>query len=71
MKDNIEKNIQNLTTQLLELVRLKCWNNISNNVVFVLSNISEIKGENFFAQRLNRNKSKSWKILTGLLSPKK
>ncbi|SFD62124.1 hypothetical protein [Flavobacterium phragmitis] len=56
MKNSIEKDIQNLTTQLLELARLKCWNFISNNVVFLLSNISEIEGENFFTQRINRNK---------------
>ncbi|WP_289665934.1 hypothetical protein [Flavobacterium panacagri] len=62
MKSSIEEKIKNLTTQLLELARLKCWNTISNNLVFILSNISEIEGENFFTQRINRNKLNENKI---------
>ncbi|MBZ4034487.1 hypothetical protein K6T82_06900 [Flavobacterium sp. 17A] len=56
MKKSIENEIENQTTQLLELVNLKCWNTISKNLVFILSNISEVKGDDFFTQQLNRNK---------------
>lgn len=54
MKKNIEEEISNLTNQLLELVSLECWNDISNNLVFILSNISET-GENALVHRHNRN----------------
>lgn len=62
MQNNIEKNIQNLTTQLLELVKLNCWNSISDNLMFILSDISEVEGENFFIQRVNKNKLNKNKI---------
>ncbi|MFB9079633.1 hypothetical protein ACFFLS_07075 [Flavobacterium procerum] len=57
MKNNIEQEIQNLTNQLLELVALNCWNTISKNLVFILSNISETDtaGENVFLHRHNKN----------------
>ncbi|HEY1195072.1 hypothetical protein [Flavobacterium sp.] len=54
MKKNIEEEISNLTNQLIELVSLECWNDISNNLVFILSNISET-GENALVHRHNRN----------------
>jgi len=56
MKKNIEEEIKKLTAQLLELVNLYCWNDISNNFMFILSDISEVKGENFFIQNQNKNK---------------
>lgn len=55
MKKNIEEQIKNLTTQLLELAAVTCWNDISKNLVFILSNISEVKGDDFFTQIINRN----------------
>lgn len=62
MEKNIEEKIQNLTTSLLEMVKLKCWNPISENLMFILSNISEVEGENSFIQRKNRNKLNQKKI---------
>ena len=56
MENNIEKEIENLTTSLLDLVNLNCWNVISKNLMFIFSNISEVQGENFFIERNNRNK---------------
>ncbi len=47
METNLKKNLQNLTTELLKMANLYCWNSISKNTVFILSNISEIKEENF------------------------
>lgn len=57
MENSIEQKIQNLTTSLLEIVNIYCWNTISKNVVFILSNISETekKGENAFGRRHDRN----------------
>lgn len=61
---NIEQEIQNLTTQLFELVSLKCWNTISKNLVFILSNISETdtEGEKAFVHHRNRNIANKKKI---------
>ncbi|KRB56932.1 hypothetical protein [Flavobacterium sp. Root186] len=63
MENKIEEEIKNLTTQLLDLVNHYCWNDISKNLMFILSDISEVKGENFFIQRLNKNKLNKNKIL--------
>ncbi|MFH6992428.1 hypothetical protein [Flavobacterium sp. FlaQc-48] len=62
MEKNIEEEIENLTIRLLDLVNLNCWNAISRNLMFILSNISEAEGENFFIQRSNRNKLNKKKI---------
>jgi len=62
MEKNIEKEIENLTANLLEIVNLNCWNPISKNLMFILSNISEVEGENFFVQRKNRNELNKRKI---------
>jgi len=56
MENNIEEEIKNLTARLLELVNLYCWNDISKNLMFIFSDISEVKGKNFFIQRSSRNK---------------
>ena len=61
MEKNIEEEIANLMPKLLEMVNQCCWNNISENLMFILSNVSEVKGENFFVQRSNRNKLNSQK----------
>ncbi|WP_264523287.1 hypothetical protein [Flavobacterium sp. N502536] len=53
---NIEEQLEDLTTRLLEMVNLYCCNDISENLVFILSDISKVKGENFFIQRRNKNK---------------
>ncbi|WP_369615390.1 hypothetical protein [Flavobacterium sp. CFS9] len=53
---NIEEQIENLTIRLLEMVNLYCWNDISENLVYILSDISKVESENFFIQRRNRNK---------------
>ncbi|ABQ05323.1 hypothetical protein [Flavobacterium johnsoniae] len=56
IENNIKEKIENLTIRLLEIVHLHCWNNISKNLMFILSDISEVKGENFFIKRRNKNK---------------
>lgn len=62
MEKNIEVEIENQTIKLLDLVNIKCWNDISKNLMFILSNISEVQGENFFIQRINRNNLNKKKI---------
>jgi hypothetical protein len=55
-ENNIEEKIKNLIKRLLEMVNLYCWNDISENLMFILSDISEVNGENFFIQQKNKNK---------------
>lgn len=62
MEKNIEEEIKTLTIRLLDLVNLNCWNDISRNLMFILSNIPEVEGEKFFIQRINRNKLNKKKI---------
>lgn len=62
MENNIEKEIKNLTARLLEIVNLYCWNAVSENLMFILSDISEVKGKDFFIQRSIKNKLNKNKI---------
>lgn len=56
IENNIREEIQNSITQLFELAAVNCWNNISKNLRFILSDISETNRGNFYIQRRNRNK---------------
>ncbi|GAA3771439.1 hypothetical protein [Flavobacterium ginsengiterrae] len=53
---NIEEEIKNLTTLLFQLADHCCWNTLSKNVVFIISNISDVESEIFPKQRDLRNK---------------
>lgn len=50
-----EEDIKISIIQLIEIVNQNCWNNISPNLVFIVSNINEAKVDDFFIQRINRN----------------
>lgn len=52
----VEEKLQTLTNELLKLAKQTCWNDISKNLVYILSDISEVEGENYFTQRRNKNK---------------
>lgn len=56
MEKNIEKEIKNATSTLLEIVNQSCYNNISKKLMFILSNIKEVEGENSFVQLHNRRR---------------
>jgi hypothetical protein len=56
MKEINKEEIENAITKLLEMAKQSCWNNISNNFVYILSNINEVEGKNFFIRRINRKK---------------
>ncbi|MGY5353488.1 hypothetical protein [Wenyingzhuangia sp. IMCC45467] len=55
-KNNLELNLKEATSTLLEMARNSCWNNISENTSYI---ISEIKNDsrNFKIQRLERKKA--------------
>lgn len=63
---NLKKNIEDCVINLQKLVNVYCWNNISSNFVFIVSDFNEIERTNFFRQRKTRNKINKSKKLLGL-----
>ncbi|AZB26057.1 hypothetical protein EG339_16425 [Chryseobacterium bernardetii] len=55
-KENIKENIEICLVGLQQLAKANCWNKISPNFVFIISDINEFEGENFFELRRSRNK---------------
>jgi len=47
-RENLEKDIKDSVTNLVRLVEKECWNKLSANFSFILSDFNEFKGENFF-----------------------
>jgi hypothetical protein len=69
-EETLEKDITAATVSLLEMARVVSWNTISNNCVFILTEIKNIDGENFFDTRKRRKKANDVKKplpLTNLL----
>ncbi len=54
-KNNLELNLKEATSSLLEMARNSCWNKISDNTSYI---ISEIRNDerNFFDKRIERKK---------------
>ena len=50
-KKSLHKDIDKATTKLLEMARNSCWNKISNNCEFILSEIDDTRASNFFEER--------------------
>lgn len=61
-QNNLKNNIQHSLDNLLRLVEIHCWNKISPNIIFILSDFNEFKGSNSSEQRIHRNKLNSLKI---------
>lgn len=55
-KNTLEQNLREATSTLLEMARRSCWNTISENTGFI---VSEIKNDsrNFKIQRIEKNKA--------------
>lgn len=61
-QNNLKNNIQHSLDNLLRLVEIHCWNKISPNIIFILSDFNEFKGSNSSEQRIHRNKLNNLKI---------
>lgn len=61
------EDISNAVVSLIEIVNQNCWNNISPNLIFIVSNINEVKGDDFFIQRINRNRINKGKVVKNLI----
>ncbi|MDY8135409.1 hypothetical protein [Aquimarina sp. 2201CG5-10] len=64
-KENLEQNLKEATSSLLEMARNSCWNKISGNTNYL---ISEIKNNqlNVFDKRIERKKENEKKITKSL-----
>jgi hypothetical protein len=54
-KETINNDISEAVSSLVEMANNSCWNNISKNHLFILSEINQ-DGKNFFLQRIERKK---------------
>lgn len=55
-KENLHNDLAEATKKLLEMARDYSWNTISNNCLYIISEIKESNGKNFFEQRRIRKK---------------
>ncbi|MGB1039399.1 MAG: hypothetical protein ACPGVD_00835, partial [Flavobacteriales bacterium] len=55
-KNNLELNLKEATSSLLEMARNSCWNKISNNTSYIISEIINNE-QNFFDKRVKRKKA--------------
>lgn len=64
-KENLKENIEICIVNLKRLAQIHCWNKISPNLAFIISDFNEFERSNFFEQRKVRNKiNKSKPILS-------
>lgn len=57
-EENLEIDIKNGVEQLLKMAKNLCWNKISSNCLFILSEIEEGGGQNFLEiQRIRNHKN--------------
>lgn len=55
-KENLHYDLEEATEKLLGIARDRSWNTISNNCLYIISEIKDSNGKNFFEQRLIRKK---------------
>ncbi|WP_347218628.1 hypothetical protein [Chryseobacterium sp.] len=55
-KENLKEKIEICIVNLQRLAKINCWNKISPNFVFIISDFNEFERSNFFAERKVRNK---------------
>ena len=60
--DSFEKTIESLKEKLLELAREFCWNEISDNCVYILTEIRNDNNKNFLEQVAERKKVNERKV---------
>ncbi|KAA2222724.1 hypothetical protein [Chryseobacterium sediminis] len=64
-KENLKESINICITNLLQLAKINCWNLISSNLFFILSDFNEFEGANSTEKRWSRNRiNNSKRLLT-------
>ena len=59
-KNNLEQNLKEATSTLLEMAKNSCWNKISNNTSYIISEKVNIE-QNSFQKRIERKKANNKK----------
>lgn len=69
-KETIERDLSALTVKLLEMVRNSCWNKISDNCLYIISEIkdSQLRFDQEFQLKIAENKLKVPKKLADLIT---
>ena len=65
-RESLKDSINICITNLLGLAKINCWNTISPNLFFILSDFNEFEGENSAEQRMSRNRINNSKTLLTL-----
>lgn len=65
-KTSLNRELEQATLKLLEMARNSCWNKISKNCEFILSEINKDATTNFFEERKLRKNENSNKTPTSL-----
>lgn len=65
-KENLKENIEISIVNLQRLAMISCWNKISSNFVFIVSDFNEFEGGSFSELRKSRNKVNKSKITLSL-----
>lgn len=65
-KEYLKEKIESCIGNLQRLAKINCWNEISFNYVFIVSDFNEFEGSNFFEQRKARNKVNKFKTALSL-----
>lgn len=65
-KENLREEIETCIVNLQRLATITCWNKISSNVVFIVSDFNEFEGRNFFEQGKSRNRVNKYKTKLSL-----
>jgi replication-associated recombination protein RarA len=55
-KETLKQDIKIATSKLLKMTEESCWNRISDNCVYIVSEIKASNGKNFFEQRVERKR---------------
>ncbi|NIF06083.1 hypothetical protein F3J23_11595 [Chryseobacterium sp. Tr-659] len=63
---NLKENIQHTIDNLLKLSSIYCWNQISPNLFFILSDFNEFEGANSFERLKSRKRLNNLKTLLSL-----
>ena len=59
-RETLDQTIKDSTKNLIQMVRKHCWNHISDNCVYIISEI-ENDDKDFFQKRIERNKTNKTK----------
>lgn len=66
--ESIKDDINTVLEKLLKLAKDRCWNTISSNIRFIVTDFNELTGTNLFERRISGNRVKNSKKLLSLES---